>query len=436
MPRILPPDPRLDHLKNEAKALLRAHGDGDAAACIVLRLLRRFKHASDQEILQARIALNEAQFALAMDYGFRSWEDLRKHVLSVSRTPAGTDEARPGALLVENPPVGQGNSNRYARGFVLALAHSGATCDYVTMMGDSGLAFILQADEHVTPWGKPVRRVDIGWWPLAWWGALIRLEFLGQTVGRRLVRVPLDESLRRSDPARHFRERFQGPIAETLRAGALPLGFSDHCWLITGLDDGEPPLLGQRSVSDERERLRPRCYPDEVIIVGDESEGLPREQADVEAVRFAVALGRDGVEDRIQGIPRCSGQAASLPRGGRYTGQQAFALWARLLRDPELWGEHFYHANVVFHLRINRRSAPPYLRAMAQRHPRRVSTHLQDAAHVYEQILDRLSSADTGKEALHTAEGREALAGLVDEVAALEAEALGGLEKAIVAAAR
>jgi len=435
MPRILPPDPHLDHLRNEAKALLRAHGNGDAAACTALRLLHRFKDASDEEILQTSIALNEAQFALAMDYGFRSWEDLRKHVLTVSRAPAGTDEARPGALRVNNAPVGQGNSNRYARGFALTLAHSGASCDYDAIMGDSGLAFILQADEHVTPWGKPIRRVDIGWWPLAWWGALIRLEFLGQTVGRRLMRVPLDESLRRSDPARHFRERFQAGIAEALRAGRLPLAFSDHCWVIIGMDDGEPPLLGQRSVSDERERLRARCYPDEVIIVGDEIERLPREQADIEALRFAVALGRDRVEDRIRLIPRCSGQAANLPPRGRYTGQQAFALWARLLRDPDLWGEHFYHANVVLHLRINRKSAGAYLRAMAERHSEPTSSHLRAAANIYEQILDRLSSADIGKEALHAAQGREALAGLVDEMAELESEALGRLEKSLAAAA-
>lgn len=435
MLRILPPDPHLDHLKSEAKALLRAHGARDPAVCTVLRLLHRFKDASDQEILQASIALNEAQFALAMDYGFRSWEDLRKHVLAVSRTPVGTDEARPGALLVDNTPVGQGNSNRYARGFALTLAHCGVSCDYHTIMGDSGLAFILQADEHVTPWGKPVRGVDIGWWPLTWWGALIRLDFLPQTVGRRLMRVPVDEALRRSDPARHFRERFRPPITEALRAGRLPLAFSDHCWLITGLDDGEPPVLGQRSVSDERERLRPRDYPDEVIVLGEECARMPREQADVEALRFAVALGRDGVEDRVRAIPRCSGQGANLPPGGRYTGQQAFALWARLLRDPELWGEHFYHANVVFHLKINRNSAAPYLRAMAQRHPEPVSSHLRAAVDGYERILHRLSSADTGKEALHSGPGREALAGLVEEVAKLQSETLGLLYKALAAAA-
>ena len=436
MARILPPDPHLDHLRNEAKSLLRAHRDGEAAACATLRLLHRFQDASDEEILRASVALHEARFALALDYGFRSWEDLRKHVLAVTRAPLAADESRPGALVVENAPIGQGNSNRYARGFALTLAHAGARADYETIMGDTGLAFLLQADEHVTPLGKPVRGVDIGWWPLAWWGALLRLDFLGETVGRRLVRLPVEESLRRSDPARHFRERFHAPIEEALRAGRLALGFSDHCWLITGLDDGEPPVLGQRSVSNERERLRPRDYPDEVIVVGEECARLPRERADVEALRFAVALGREEAEDRLQAIPRCSGQPANLPPGGRYTGRQAFALWARLLRDPELWGEHFYHANVVFHLKINRQSAAPYLRAMAARQPAAVGAHLEAAAALYEQARERLSLADTGKETLHSPEGREALAGLVEEVGAIESDACDRLAEALAAATK
>jgi len=33
MKRLLPKEPHLDHLKNEAKALLKAHRDGDASVC-------------------------------------------------------------------------------------------------------------------------------------------------------------------------------------------------------------------------------------------------------------------------------------------------------------------------------------------------------------------------------------------------------------------
>ena len=71
----------LEHLKNEAKALLKAHTRGDASVCDVFRRLNRFAHAADSQIFSAEIPLTEAQFALAMAYGFASWEALRKAVL-------------------------------------------------------------------------------------------------------------------------------------------------------------------------------------------------------------------------------------------------------------------------------------------------------------------------------------------------------------------
>ena len=62
-------------------------------------------------------------------------------------------------------------------------------------------------------------------------------------------------------------------------------------------------------------------------------------------------------------------------------------------------------------------------------HPRQPS-----AADSYGQILDRLSSADTGKETMSSPGGREALALLVEEMAELESEAFGSLDKALAAA--
>ena len=72
----------------------------------------------------------------------------------------------------------------------MALAHAGVESDYHTVMGDSGLAFITQADAYATPWGKPVDKVDIGWWPLDPWGLFMRLEFLGRASGRTLQTGP------------------------------------------------------------------------------------------------------------------------------------------------------------------------------------------------------------------------------------------------------
>ena len=298
MSRVLPPHPRLDYLKHEAKALLHAHGNGEPAVCPTLRLLHRFRDSSDADILKASVALHEAQFALAMDYGFQSWDELRKHVEAIYHVPADVDRARPGALLLADHPGGGECGSRHARGLVLSLAHSGADCDYDTVMGDSGMAFILQTDANHTPWGKQIRKVDIGWWPLDPWGIFLRLRFVGRAAGRNLTRLPTDESLR-GDLARQFRESFRAPITDELRAGRAPVGLTGgyDVWVITGLDDGEPPLLGQRACSEERERLRLQDYPWEVVLIGGEIERLPREQADLQALRYAVSLQRDQVEE-------------------------------------------------------------------------------------------------------------------------------------------
>ena len=76
----LPPKPSLEQLRKQAKDLLKSHRAGDPSCYPVLRRLNRFADATDAGILQADLALKEAQFALAMDYGFASWDAIKKHV--------------------------------------------------------------------------------------------------------------------------------------------------------------------------------------------------------------------------------------------------------------------------------------------------------------------------------------------------------------------
>jgi len=80
MSRALPPNPSLEALQKEARQLQRAQAQGDPASCSTLRLLHQFGGRSDKEILATRLKLTDAQFALALDYGFRSWADLRDTV--------------------------------------------------------------------------------------------------------------------------------------------------------------------------------------------------------------------------------------------------------------------------------------------------------------------------------------------------------------------
>ena len=76
MPQSLPPKPSLEILKKQAKDILAAHGTGDPSCCKTLRLLHDFANKLDPEILRSQLKLHDAQFALALDYGFSSWADL------------------------------------------------------------------------------------------------------------------------------------------------------------------------------------------------------------------------------------------------------------------------------------------------------------------------------------------------------------------------
>jgi hypothetical protein len=77
----LPAHPNLDHLKHQAKDLLKDHAARDPAAAQRLREFHpRFASASEDEIFKARLALSDAQLTLAREHGFASWPRLKAHI--------------------------------------------------------------------------------------------------------------------------------------------------------------------------------------------------------------------------------------------------------------------------------------------------------------------------------------------------------------------
>src|ERR1044071_8982964 len=81
--RELPARPNLDHLKNEAKALLKAHRAGDSSAAERIR-------AAIGDVRSPR--LTDAQRAIAREHGFFTWAQLRARVDSTGSVTAATDE--------------------------------------------------------------------------------------------------------------------------------------------------------------------------------------------------------------------------------------------------------------------------------------------------------------------------------------------------------
>jgi hypothetical protein len=77
---ILPERPSLEHLKKQAKALLRAARARDRNALERFRSLPAFANRPAAELAAADLALHDAQSVIAREHGFPSWNSLRDEV--------------------------------------------------------------------------------------------------------------------------------------------------------------------------------------------------------------------------------------------------------------------------------------------------------------------------------------------------------------------
>ncbi len=77
----LPENPNLDHLKSQAKDLLRERAARNAQCAQRIREFHpRFAQASDAQIFAAPLSVSDAQLTIARQYGFPSWVRLKAHI--------------------------------------------------------------------------------------------------------------------------------------------------------------------------------------------------------------------------------------------------------------------------------------------------------------------------------------------------------------------
>jgi Lon protease-like protein len=94
MSRQLPARPHLDHLKTQAKDLLDAHRRGEPKALERIRAsVPAFARMSDDDLARAPFALHDAQSAIAREYGFVSWAELRDEVAALNAAPPSPQAA-------------------------------------------------------------------------------------------------------------------------------------------------------------------------------------------------------------------------------------------------------------------------------------------------------------------------------------------------------
>ena len=99
--RPLPPNPNLDHLKHQAKDLVRACAARDLQAAQRIREFHpRFARAPDDEIFGASFPLHDAQLTIARERGSPTWTRLKRRV----EKPVPTDDlSLPHHERIEDP---------------------------------------------------------------------------------------------------------------------------------------------------------------------------------------------------------------------------------------------------------------------------------------------------------------------------------------------
>jgi hypothetical protein len=97
----LPSNPNLDHLRYQAKDLLKAHAARELQAAQRIREFHpRFHASSDAAIFDAPLRLNDAQLTIAREGGFPSWARLKRRV----EKPAPSDNlSLPHHERIEDP---------------------------------------------------------------------------------------------------------------------------------------------------------------------------------------------------------------------------------------------------------------------------------------------------------------------------------------------
>jgi hypothetical protein len=104
----LPYRPSVEHLKKQARDLVLGHKSGDPGVCATLKFLHEFADAADDTVLATPLTRTKAQLALALSYGFGSWNELRTHVLEL--TPWDNIEHKGGP---DRPELIIGNEVRF-----------------------------------------------------------------------------------------------------------------------------------------------------------------------------------------------------------------------------------------------------------------------------------------------------------------------------------
>jgi len=291
-----------------------------------------------------------------------------------------------GKVWIEGLQSGQRNTSPYAQGMALLLQHLGHhDADYTRVMGYSGVAFALQMDLR-----GPLRdgKYDVAWWPNDCYVFDLSIPRLSRAFGRELRIVRADPAAPAgADYRRVYQDRFEPAIIAAIDQGFPVLGQQDAAYLITGYDRanhkpiGLWPTPGQPVFGPADDGI-----PWGLFIPGKAVAALPQDQAEIESLRWAVALW-----DETAAATTKEWDTSKL-----LTGSKAYATWLEFLQgqaEGKGPGQDSWDNNLMIHLRYNRRAAVAYLRDVATRQPAAAAERLKTAANLYQEVLDDTATA-------------------------------------------
>ncbi len=367
--RSLPERPSLENLRNQAKTLQKRHREGDP------EVLARV--AAIAPAAQSPLALHDAQFVLAREYGFASWPRLVEHVEGPA--PVGRVRTEGGRVWIDGVARlrwGGSAEPTYIGALEAAFRGSERPLDVTTLLGDSGLGFRVR-------WAT--RNGDTSWcgsgpcgeWPeeVAALNAATGYVFRWQHVGAdRPAELP-------------------ALIVEHIGRGRPILGFASHMDMavIFGYEEAGQRVLVSDYWASEEPSLMPTAEAKEIGMFLERVEPpAPRSAAVHAGLALALARWRQGVvnPDPMTGATY-------------YYGSAAYEKWiSDLKRAPTLTDEQ--RANLFFlngwtysSLHMNRgEHAARYLRESAQHMPEAARPRLEAAAQRYDRMSERLGKWD------------------------------------------
>lgn len=389
--RTLPPRPDFTQLKHQAKDLLRAHERKDASACGVLRRLRRFSDknapADDAAILAAPLALHEAQYALAMEYGFASWNALKRHVEKVTNRPSPVRREKDRTYItgLEQYPIGGDGEHENSviaciAGVMAALGEDELTYEY--LMGASGAAFRVQ---HM--WCPSAACAPCGYdcVPGAMKATGYRLTWIDTQPEGKL----LSDGVEKAGPA----------IVASIERGVPALSASEESCLIVGYhqdgrriirnDDGGFQPSGKGYVEMDK-------WPWGIGIVEPKDVPMNRKEAVANSLRLAVMLARtERFEHYLSGFAAYEQWASELEQGEVRVGPVTERFPGHVIRFADLTKDNWFvpalgNGYTYGCLYATRLAAEKYLRDVAEDYENPIRSGLLEIAALYARIHEGL----------------------------------------------